>query len=80
MKQQKVILNLIILNQRGKPLFVLENTSQDRAILAEQTHSSHPVQAPSTASTADGPSLSELVNRLPEHVGGQTLAHLKPKE
>ncbi|MBV9689286.1 MAG: hypothetical protein JO202_06200 [Ktedonobacteraceae bacterium] len=82
MNNQEVMLNLIVLTPKGEPQFILESTSQDQLIFPGQTLPQFQVQAQtsSTMEQADGPSLSELVSRQPEHSGGRTISEFISKE
>jgi hypothetical protein len=82
MSRQEVRLNLIILTPQGKPLFILENTSQEQPSSPAQLLAQFQTQADplSDKNQDEGPSLSELVDRRSEHLGGQTISELLSKE
>lgn len=73
---QEITLNLIVLNQQGKPQFILEPK--------QQAHSSGKQLAPAGVMLSEqndgAPSFKEIIHRQPQHVGGVTLGEIMQKE
>ncbi len=75
---QEITLNLIVLNQQGKPQFILEPR--------QQAHSSGKQLALAGVALSEqndgalSPSFKEIIHRQPQHVGGVTLGEIMQKE
>ena len=73
---QEITLNLIVLNQQGKPQFILEPR--------QQAPSSGKQLAPTGVALSEqndgAPSSKEIIHRQPQHVGGVTLGEIMQKE
>jgi hypothetical protein len=72
---QEITLNLIILNQQGKPQLILE-PRQPAHLLGGQLPAG---MAPSEQNDSASP-LGEIIHRQPQHVGGTTLGQIMEKE
>jgi hypothetical protein len=66
---QDITLNLIVLNQQGKPQLILE--PKGRA----QPFDEMPLPSPN-----DGTPFDENMHRYPQHIGGATLNQIMKKE
>ena len=65
---QEISFTLIVLNQQGKPQFILEPRPQPAAEKVQPTREN------------DDMSMSESIQRQPQHVGGVTLGQIMQKE